>query len=256
MKWIWSIGNKINDGHKALAVVTLNNLSLDASLLLLHDALSVFTTLCSNSWSRPLFNIVQQKQKVPLVADKNLYIGHKEIHLTLHFFSVTHMCHLWWETGWPPKRTKGCFVQPGGWGGSANHRLLPCSSMKSSWKPHFTVASCFQVFFCFFFVFWDWCLEVYVCPWNFRSTETGVGSQEISAVTEWWRTVNGAVQGIRVMEQDILFGLAFFVHIFHPLVLAHLCRPAIFFIHRCWNLSIRNICSSVIHLTVTLMNLY
>lgn len=50
MKWIWSIGNKINDGHKALAVLTLNNLSFDASLLLLHDAPSVFTTLCSNSW--------------------------------------------------------------------------------------------------------------------------------------------------------------------------------------------------------------
>lgn len=30
MKCIWSIGNKINDGHKALAVLTLNNLLFDA----------------------------------------------------------------------------------------------------------------------------------------------------------------------------------------------------------------------------------
>lgn len=50
MKCIWSIGNMINDGHKALAVLTLNNLLFDGSLLLLHDATSVFTTLCSNCW--------------------------------------------------------------------------------------------------------------------------------------------------------------------------------------------------------------
>ena len=40
MKYIWSIGNKINDGHKAVAGLTLNNLLFDASLLLLHDATS------------------------------------------------------------------------------------------------------------------------------------------------------------------------------------------------------------------------
>lgn len=44
LKWIWSIGNKMNDGHKALAVLTLSNLSFNSSLLLLHDVLSVFTT--------------------------------------------------------------------------------------------------------------------------------------------------------------------------------------------------------------------
>lgn len=41
-KYIWSIGNKINDRHKAVAVLTLNKLLFDASLLLLHDATSVF----------------------------------------------------------------------------------------------------------------------------------------------------------------------------------------------------------------------
>lgn len=30
VKCIWSIGNKINDGHKALAALTLNNLLFDA----------------------------------------------------------------------------------------------------------------------------------------------------------------------------------------------------------------------------------
>lgn len=43
-KYIWSIGNKINDGHKAVAVLTLNNLLFDVSLLLLHDATSISTT--------------------------------------------------------------------------------------------------------------------------------------------------------------------------------------------------------------------
>lgn len=43
-KYIWSIGNKINDGHKALAVLTLNNLLFDANLLLFHDATSVSAT--------------------------------------------------------------------------------------------------------------------------------------------------------------------------------------------------------------------
>lgn len=145
MKWIWSIGNKINDGHKALAVLTLNNLSFDASLLLLHDAPSVFTTLCSNSWG------VKRKWQPSFLL--SLYIQHKDFKLTPHIFCVTCMCYSWRETGWPQSCTKGCFVQLGRWRHSANHGSLPCSSMKRSWKLHFAVASTFPNFF--FARFWN-----------------------------------------------------------------------------------------------------
>lgn len=49
-KYIWSIGNKINDGHKAVAVLTLNNLLFDARFLLSHDATSIPATARAQSW--------------------------------------------------------------------------------------------------------------------------------------------------------------------------------------------------------------
>lgn len=185
MKWIWSIGNKINDGHKALAVLTLNNLSFDASLLLLHDAPSVFTTLCSNSWR------VRRKWQLSsfFSPDKSLHIQHEDFLLRTTYF-VSYMCYSWRETGWPPRCTKVCFVQHGPW--SVNHGSVPCSSMKSSWKLHFAVASAFPRNV--FFSWGDACMCTFE---SFSGTETDLGHRkyplsergwmELSEGSEWWK---------------------------------------------------------------------
>lgn len=99
MKCIWSIGNKINDGHKALAVLTLNNLLFDAKSFTFYMTQCLSSQPCAltvkldggeggdgdgislNIWSRAFFTLHQS------------------------FLCVLHDCVLRGEETWPLRRS-------------------------------------------------------------------------------------------------------------------------------------------------------
>lgn len=162
MKWIWSIGNKINDGHKALAVLTLNNLSFDASLLLLHDAPSVFTTLCSNSWRvrrnwQPSFHPTQR-----FLLNATCFVCYMYVLLRMgnRLTSKVHkgmFCSTWWMETFQP--TMGV-----------------CHAV--AWKEAESFTLQLPAPFKDFFSSLEWYSYVYIWARNFSSTETELGRRK------------------------------------------------------------------------------
>lgn len=243
MKWVWSIGNKINDGHKALAVVTLNNPSLDASLLLLHDALSVSTALCSNSWSRPLFNVVQQKQKKKNRASRD---WQGSLHWTQRIspkttFSVLHICvtHDGKQVDLQSAQRDVLFNLVDG---EVQPTIVFCHPVawKAAERPTLQLPAAFKVFFPPSSEIDAWKCTFVRGILEARKQELGLrksllslsdGGQwmELSEALEWWNKTSSLVLT--------------FVHIFRPLaLLSHV--PTWYFLYTCATTG--NICSRII----------
>lgn len=96
MKCIWSIGNKINDGHKALAVLTLNNLLFDAK------SFTFYMTQCLSS--QPCALTVKLNGGGGDGISLNIW---RRAFFTLHqyFLCVLHDCLLQGEETWPLRRS-------------------------------------------------------------------------------------------------------------------------------------------------------
>lgn len=100
MKCIWSIGNKINDGHKALAVLTLNNLLFDAK------SFTFYMTQCLSSQPCAL-TVKLDADGGGWMATASVWTSEDERFLTLHqsLLCVLHDCVLRGEETWPLRRS-------------------------------------------------------------------------------------------------------------------------------------------------------
>lgn len=135
MKCIWSIGNKINDRHKALAVLTLNNLLFDAILLPLHDATSVCSTLHSNSWK------VKGKWQ-PSPPDISWDIQREDFHSTPHFLGGGRYMYVWWREASLTSKVRSTMFCPTwslGMFSQSWEFVRPCGSIKRIWKLYLRV---------------------------------------------------------------------------------------------------------------------
>lgn len=94
MKCIWSIGNKINDGHKALAVLTLNNLLFDAK------SFTFYMTQCLSS--QPCALTVKLDRVGEWRRNQSEHLKTSVFHIAQIFsLCVLHDCVLRGEETWP-----------------------------------------------------------------------------------------------------------------------------------------------------------
>lgn len=202
MKWIWSIGNKINDGHKALAVLTLNNLSFDASLLLLHDAPSVFTTLCSNS------------RRVKMEMATFLFFCCLMKVFTSNTLIATYIaCYMYlMVNGLTSEVHKGTFCST--WSMETFNQPW---EFAVAWKAAESFTLQLPALFQMFFLPWN---DAPVCTleaWNFKSRETDLGCwnhllsksdrgqwMELSKEKEWWKKTSSRLSFVSFCRSFVL----------------------------------------------------